>query len=78
MLTAISYQKKTFAITATITEQRIRAKTVSANSAIPVTTFAEDNWNIPKSIKPPIVEATNPEIKILRKLSDRLFNAPAI
>ena len=72
------YQKKTFATIAVNTAASIRAKTVSANPIVPVTTFAVDIWNIVNITMPPIVQETQLEMSSLLKLSDLLFNAPAM
>ena len=69
---------KTLAKIGIIAPQEVRLSTVIKKPSIPVTTFAGDSSKIPKSMIPPRVVVNIPMIIILRKLSDRLFKAPAM
>ena len=72
------YQMKILTTTAVNTAASMRAKTVSANPVIPVTTFAVRHLEYTKEYYASNCRSDKPEINILLKLSDRLFNAPAI
>jgi hypothetical protein len=69
---------KTLAMIGIIAPAAVRDSTVSKKPSKPVITFEGESWKSPKSNSPPMVVATTPQITILRKFSERLFNAPAM
>src|SRR4030042_3230348 len=75
---ATPYHMNTLAIMGIITPAAVRDSTVSKNPSSPFTTFEGESCKSPKSRSPPTVAETTPTMTILRKFSERPFNAPAM
>ncbi len=69
---------KTLAIMGIIIPVAVRVATVIKKPSNPVITFDGESCIIAKRKIPPIVVAATPEMSILPKSSERLFNAPAM